>query len=125
MALTQLLAFFLYVPLILAQPGCRTQTRYNPIAEDYPLNITGVANGTFSLVGIPRTVAASLLPGGPGFINGPKPLGGDAYSPLLVRAVHVHDIRASDDMWRGDHTVGGLPSRGNISHALNSPGNLV
>lgn len=108
-----LAALFLVVRLVAAQPGCQTQTAYNPIAANYPLNITGVANGSLSLIPFGRDVADSFLPEGFGFV-------GDAYQrqsgwrtgsiPLLVRALYVHDIRSPDDMWRRPHTVHACPA---------------
>ncbi|KAK0620848.1 hypothetical protein B0T14DRAFT_238158 [Immersiella caudata] len=92
-----------------AQPGCQTQTAYNPIAADYPMNITGVANGTLFLMPLSRDIATSLLPKGFTFVD-------DAYLrqsgwratdsiPLLGRAVYVNDIRSPDDMWRRPYSV--------------------
>jgi hypothetical protein len=109
-----LLAGLSHLLLVAAQPGCQTQTRYNPIAEEYPLSVTGVANGTFSLVLIGRDAAASLLPEGLGLLDGAnrqdiRSWGEDSH-PLLVRAVYVHDTRAPDDMWRNDHTVKHRPT---------------
>lgn len=94
---------------VLAQPGCQTETNYNPIAGEYPEAITGVTNGTFALVFIPRDTADSLLPEGFEFLDGLYEQGvqmwqEDAF-PVLIRAVHIHDIRAPDDLWRNDHTV--------------------
>lgn len=108
-ALTQVVAFLLCMPVILAQPGCRTQSGYNPIAEDYPLNITGMANGTFASVFVVRDIAESLLPKGLRFLDAAYhreyELYRDGYVPLLVRALYVHDIRAPDDMWRPPYSV--------------------
>ena len=92
-----------------AQPGCQTQTRYNPIAEEYPNSITGVMNGTFALAFIPRETADSLLPEGYEFLDNlsredVEMWQEDAF-PVLVKAVRIHDVRAPDDMWRNDHTV--------------------
>ncbi|GAB1318020.1 hypothetical protein MFIFM68171_08230 [Madurella fahalii] len=108
-ALTRILVFLLSMPLMLAQPGCRTQSSYNPIAEDYPLNITGMANGTFASIFVVREIAESLLPEGLGFLdaayNREYELYRDGYIPLLVRALYVHDIRAPDDMWRPPYSL--------------------
>ncbi|KAK4451056.1 hypothetical protein QBC34DRAFT_348688 [Podospora aff. communis PSN243] len=92
-----------------AQPGCQTQTVHNPIGADYPMNITGVANGTLFLIPLHRDTASSLLPQGFTFVD-------DAYVrrngwrvagaiPLLGRAVYVNDIRSPDDMWRRPYTL--------------------
>ena len=108
-ALTQVLAFLLCMPLTLAQPGCRTQSSHNPIAEDYPFNITGMANGTFAAIFVVREIADSLLPEGLRFLDEvyhrefETPGGG--YFPLLVRALYVHDIRAPNDTWRPPYSV--------------------
>src|SRR4051794_36560342 len=95
-----------------AQPGCQTQTAYNPIAAHYPFNITGVTNGTLALIPLPHDVADSFLPQGFDFVS-------DAYQrqsgwragsiPLLVRAAYANDIRSPDDMWRRPYTVFALP----------------
>lgn len=105
-SLMALIAAALYV---LAQPGCRTQTRYNPIAGEHPDSITGVMNGTFALAFVPRDTADSLLPEGYKFLDslyeeGVQMWQADAF-PVLVKAVRIHDIRAPDDEWRNDHTV--------------------
>ena len=95
---------------VLAQPGCRTQTAYNPIYEDYTMSPTGVMNGTFSLAFIPRDVADSLLPEGYTFLDDNYREAVEQWSedvfPVLIKAVHVHDMRAPDDLWRNDHTIG-------------------
>jgi len=91
-----------------AQPGCQTQTAYNPIADNYPFNITGVANGTLSLIPLHSDIAKSFLPQGFGFVSdaSQRQNGWRTGSiPLLVRGVYIHDIRSPDDMWRRPHTV--------------------
>jgi hypothetical protein len=94
-----LAALLSVVRLVVAQPGCQTQTTYNPIAAHY--------------LTLPRDVADYFLPEGFGFVN-------DAYQrqsgwpagsiPLLVRAAYVNDIRSPDDMWRRPYTVFALPT---------------
>lgn len=106
---TALAALVASASCVLAQPGCQTQTRYNPIAEQHPDSITGVMNGTFALAFIPRDTADTLLPEGFEFLgeiyqDNVELWQQDAF-PVLVKAVRIHDIRAPDDVWRNDHTV--------------------
>lgn len=106
---TSLVGLLASAVCVIAQPGCQTQTEYNPIAEEYPNAITGVMNGTFSLTFIPRETADSLLPKGYKFLDdlyqGGVEMSPEDLFPVLVKAVYIHDIRAPDDQWRNDHTV--------------------
>lgn len=93
----------------LAQPGCQTQTSYNPIAAEYPNSVSGVMNGTFSLSLMSRDTASSWLPQGYKFLDNAYEAGFDMWQedswPVLVKAVYIHDTRGPDDQWRNDHTV--------------------
>ncbi|KAL2759302.1 hypothetical protein ACRALDRAFT_1074343 [Sodiomyces alcalophilus JCM 7366] len=104
-----LAALLLLVQVTLAQPGCQTQTQSNPIADWYPMNITGVFNGTFSIAFVNRQAAESILPQGVSFLD-------DVYRrevagwredmfPVLIRAGYVHDIRARDRMVRNHRGI--------------------
>jgi hypothetical protein len=78
---------------------CQSDDQPNPIASTYPNNATGVLNGTISVVPISLDLARQLIPSQyrilehayrhllPSF---PK----DKY-PIIVQAVHDHDIRYS------------------------------
>jgi hypothetical protein len=113
-ALTQPLAFSLCISPALAQSGCQSQSRYNPIAENHQLNITSVANGIFAFADIRHDVAKSILPDGFKFIDN---IWKGYAIPLLVRAIYVHDIRAPYVTWRDHHAVDGLPPR--VIHLTN------
>lgn len=44
------------------QANCVTQSQPNPIAAQYPNEVTGTINGTFSVIPIPYAQARSLVP---------------------------------------------------------------
>ncbi|CAI4216056.1 unnamed protein product [Parascedosporium putredinis] len=89
------------LPLVVCQPGCRTQTSYNYLSEDYPYSVSAVVNGTFSLIYLENKVAQSFLPEGYSFLESEA----QEFHPLLLRATYVHDIRAPDDMVRNQHMM--------------------
>lgn len=57
-----LAAFSSNAALLPRQVNCVTQSQPNPIAAQYPNEVTGAINGTFSVIPIPYAQARSLVP---------------------------------------------------------------
>lgn len=80
-----------------AEQTCTSQSQSNPIASQYPSDITGTLNGTLAILPIPLALARSIIPSKyriltnayrsllPGFAE-------DMY-PALLQVVHDHDVR--------------------------------
>ena len=88
--------------LSLPPPLCTSSSSPNPIAAQYPQNVTGTINGTIIVVPIPLTLARSIIPSQypiltqsyqsllPSF---PK----DQY-PMFLEGVLDHDIRSMNGL---------------------------
>ncbi|KAL1801286.1 hypothetical protein ACET3X_001628 [Alternaria dauci] len=85
-------------PQEIVQAACQTVDQPNPIASLYPMNATGVLNGTVSVVPISLELARQLIPSQyrilehayrhllPSFPKG--------MYPAVLQAVHDHDVQA-------------------------------
>lgn len=49
-------------PAAAAALSCHSQTQPNPIATDFPKDVTGVINGTTAIIPIPYDIARSIVP---------------------------------------------------------------
>ncbi|KAF2433907.1 hypothetical protein EJ08DRAFT_657613 [Tothia fuscella] len=91
------LLMLLSVALSTAHPKCISQSQPNPIASQYPTDVTGTLNGTLALLPIPMALARSIIPLKYQILTSayrsllpdfPK----DMY-PALLQVVHDHDVR--------------------------------
>lgn len=84
---------------VAASLTCTTESQPNPIAGQYPNDVTGTINGTTALIPIPYSVARSMIPSQYGILT-------KAYQslipnlppntfPAFLEAVLDHDVQMS------------------------------
>lgn len=83
-----------------AQEKCSSQSLPNPIASQYPQNITGTLNGTIAILPIPMALARSMIPAKYNILTNAyrtllPHLPDDMY-PAFLQAVHDHDVGLGD-----------------------------
>jgi hypothetical protein len=83
-----------------SRPECVHHSQPNPIAAEYPGNVTGTINATIAILPIPFDLARSIIPKQYNILSHAwrhllPDLGEDMY-PALLQTVFDHDVRFGD-----------------------------
>jgi hypothetical protein len=79
---------------------CTSQSQPNPLASNYPTDVTGTLNGTISIIPLPMALARSIIPSKYRILTSAyrallPNLPDDMY-PAILQVVHDHDVRYGD-----------------------------
>ncbi|KAE9976186.1 hypothetical protein EG328_002738 [Venturia inaequalis] len=83
-----------------AQGTCKSQSLPNPIASQYPQNVTGTLNGTLVILPIPMALARSMIPAKYNILTSAYrtllPTLPEGMYPAFLQAVYDHDVGLGD-----------------------------